>query len=304
MKDLISMRDLGKEDILKFMELADAIETGKVKPDLRGKLMAALFFEPSTRTHLSFETAMKRLGGEVISMTGTANTSVSKGETLADTTKVISQYADIIVMRHPLEGAARYVAEVVDIPVVNAGDGANQHPTQSLLDVYTIMKTQNRLENLDICLVGDLKYGRTVHSLVYALSFFNPRFYFVSPENLRMPEHFLSDFEKRGIRYSEHNNIEEVVGKVDILYMTRIQRERFADLHEYEKVKNLYILNAAMLTNVKDNLKVLHPLPRVNEITTDVDTTKYAHYFEQTKNGVYVRQAILTSLLGGLQWKN
>jgi aspartate carbamoyltransferase catalytic subunit len=301
MQDLISMRDLGKDDILKFMEIATAIEKGDMKPDMKGKLMAALFFEPSTRTHLSFETAMKRLGGEVISMSGTANTSVSKGETLADTTKVISQYADIIVMRHPLEGAARYVAEHVDIPVINAGDGANQHPTQSLLDVYTILKTQGKLENLNICLVGDLKYGRTVHSLVYALSFFNPRFYFVSPENLRMPEHFLKDFEKLGIKYSEHLTIEEIIGEVDILYMTRIQRERFADMHEYEKVKNLYILNANMLQNVKDNLKVLHPLPRVNEISTDVDSTKYAHYFQQTKNGVYIRQAILTLLLGGVQ---
>lgn len=298
MQDLISMRDLGKEDILKFMEIAKGIESKEIRPNLQGRLMAALFFEPSTRTHLSFETAMKRLGGEVISMSGTSNNSVSKGETLADTTMVISQYADIIVMRHFLEGAARYVADHVDIPVVNAGDGSNQHPTQSLLDVYSILKTQGRIDNLNIGLVGDLKYGRTVHSLVYAMSFFNPTFYFVSPDSLKMPDHFKEEFKNIGIKFSEHSNIEDIADKVDILYMTRIQKERFPDAQEYEKVKNVYILNKNMLEGVKENMKILHPLPRVNEITTDVDPSIHAYYFNQAKNGVFARQAILSLLLG------
>jgi aspartate carbamoyltransferase catalytic subunit len=261
-------------------------------------VMAAVFYEASTRTRMSFESAMKRLGGEVIGMVGTSGTSVEKGETLADTAKIIARYSDIIVMRHPLEGAARYVSEQVNIPVVNAGDGANQHPTQSLLDLYTILKAQGSLEGLKLALVGDLKYGRTVHSLAYALAPFNPEFHFVSPKSLAMPSHILNDLKNRNIQFKETTKLDKIVNDIDIMYVTRIQRERFPDYEEYEKVKNAYIITADLLKNAKDNMKVMHPLPRVNEITTDVDSTKYAYYFDQAENGVYMRQAILATLLG------
>ncbi|MGD9486699.1 MAG: aspartate carbamoyltransferase [Calditrichaceae bacterium] len=299
MRNLISMRDLSKSEILDLIELAGRIESGKIRPDLSGKVMASLFYESSTRTQLSFDTAMKRLRGEVISMIGTKGTSVEKGESLADTVKIINQYADIIVMRHFIEGSARYITEHVTIPVVNAGDGANQHPTQSLLDMYSIKKTQKKLDNLKIALLGDLKYGRTVHSLVYALSDFKPEFYFISPPSLAMPAYIKKDLSDKKIVYHEGQAIEDVINPLDILYVTRIQRERFADPEEYEKVKNTYILKSAMLAKVKENLKILHPLPRVNEISVDVDTTPYAYYFQQAKNGVFMRQAILTKLLGG-----
>ncbi len=297
MEHLISMRDLDTKRIDALIRRAADIESGREKPDLSAYVMAALFFEPSTRTQLSFDTAMKRLGGKVITISGTKGTSVEKGESLADTVKIINQYADIIVVRHYNEGAARYISEQVDIPVINAGDGANQHPTQSLLDLYSIRKTQGALNELNIALVGDLKYGRTVHSLVYALSGYNPRFYFVSPEALAMPAYILDDLDKMGMRYTIHSKLEDIIPDLDIMYVTRIQRERFADPEEYEKVKNAFILRAAQLTAVKENFRILHPLPRVNEIHTDVDALPGAYYFQQAGNGVYMRQAILTTLL-------
>ncbi len=298
MKHLISMRDLDADQTLQLLKLAASLEKDPSQIDLSRRVMAAVFYEASTRTRMSFESAMKRLGGEVIGMVGTSGTSVEKGETLADTAKILARYSDIIVIRHPLEGAARYVSEQVDIPVVNAGDGANQHPTQSLLDLYTILKSQGTLESLKLALVGDLKYGRTVHSLAYALAPFKPTFYFVSPKSLRMPAHILSDLTHKGVSFKEKTTIENIIPEIDIMYVTRIQRERFPDREEYEKVKNAYIITAKLLRKAKDNLKVLHPLPRVNEITTDVDTTKYAYYFDQAENGVYMRQAILATLLG------
>ncbi len=285
MKHLISMRDLKNQEIMHLIEVAHKIEKKEIVPNLNGKVLASLFYEPSTRTQLSFETAMKRLSGEVITMSGTKGTSVEKGESLSDTVKIINQYADIIVARHPNEGAVRYISEQVDIPVVNAGDGANQHPTQSMLDIYSIDKTQGTIADLKIALVGDLKYGRTVHSLVYALSGFNPDFYFISPESLALPDYILDDLEK-------------IIDQLDIMYVTRIQRERFVDPQDYERVKNAFILRASMLQNVKNNFKILHPLPRVNEIHTDVDKLPCAYYFQQAKNGVYMRQAILATLLG------
>lgn len=293
------MRDLDRDQILHFMDIAAQIEQGDLIPDMKHKLAALLFFEPSTRTHFSFATAMKKLGGQTITMRGTASTSVQKGETFADTLKTVAQYADIIVMRTAVEGSARYASEVVDIPVVNAGDGANQHPTQALLDLYSIMKTQGTLENLTIGVVGDLKFGRTVHSLVQAMSDFTPRFYFISPSHLRMPSYILEDLKAKKVWYKEISDAEEHINDLDIMYVTRIQKERFTDPEEYEKVKNAYIITRDMLSGVKDNFRLMHPLPRVNEISTDIDSTEYAYYFQQAKNGVYMRQAILTLLLGG-----
>ncbi|MCF7824896.1 MAG: aspartate carbamoyltransferase [Candidatus Marinimicrobia bacterium] len=298
MKNLISIRDLNADEILQLLALAESLEKNPAQISLTRRVMAAIFYEASTRTRMSFESAMKRLGGEVIGMVGTSGTSVEKGETLADTTRILARYSDIIVIRHPLEGAAKYVSEQVNIPVVNAGDGANQHPSQSLLDLYTIKKAQGKLENLKLALIGDLKYGRTVHSLAYALAPFEPEFYFVSPKSLRMPSHILNDLSNMKVKFQEKEKLGKIVNEVDIMYVTRIQRERFPDREEYEKVKNAYIISADLLENAKDNMKVMHPLPRVNEITTDVDDTKYAYYFDQAENGVYMRQAILATLLG------
>ena len=301
MKHLISMRNLDIEVINELLERAADIEKGILKPDMNGKVMGALFFEPSTRTQLSFETAMKRLGGEVITMAGTKGTSVEKGETLADTVKIINQYTDIIVMRHPLEGAAKYVSEQVDIPVVNAGDGANQHPTQAMLDLYSVYKTQKSMKNLKICILGDLRYGRTAHSLVFAMGQFNPEFYFVAPDILKMPNYILKDLESNGIKYQESEQLENIINDLDILYVTRIQKERFTDPEEYEKVKSSYVISAELLKNVPENFKILHPLPRVDEIAVEVDELDCAYYFQQAKNGVFMRQAIISKLLGGEQ---
>jgi aspartate carbamoyltransferase catalytic subunit len=298
MENLISMRDLDKKHILSLIETAEKIEKKEIVPDLKGRVMASLFFEPSTRTQLSFDTAMKRLGGEVISMSGTKGTSVEKGETLSDTVKIVNQYSDIIVVRHPAEGAPRYISEQVTIPVVNAGDGSNQHPSQSLLDLYSINRTQGTLNDLTIALVGDLKYGRTVHSLVYALSTFKPKFYFISPKVLEMPKYITEDLSKMGIAFEIAEQLEDIVNELDIMYVTRIQKERFADPADYERVKNAYIIRAKQLQNVKETFKILHPLPRVNEIHVDVDKLPAAYYFEQAGNGVFIRQSILSTLLG------
>lgn len=297
-KSLVSINDFNKEEILRIIELAADFEANPNQPLLRDKVIASLFFEPSTRTRLSFETAINRLGGRVIGFSDANATSTTKGETLKDTIIMVSNYADLIVMRHPLEGAARYASEQSRVPIVNAGDGANQHPSQTLLDMFSISKTQGTLQNLKIAMVGDLKYGRTVHSLLMAMSYFNPTFYFIAPEELKMPAEYKSFLDEKGINYEEHTDMAQIIKEVDILYMTRVQRERFADLMEYEKVKNTYVLNNTMLEGTKDNLRILHPLPRVNEISTDVDSNPKAYYFQQAENGVYTRMAIIASILG------
>ena len=297
-KDLISITDYSKEDYLHILKLAADFEENPNQKLLEGKVVASLFFEPSTRTRLSFETAINRLGGRIIGFSDAGSSSVSKGETLHDTTRMVSNYVDLIVMRHPLEGSSRYAAEVADVPVINAGDGANQHPTQTLLDMYSILKTQGTLDNINIFLIGDLKYGRTVHSLLMAMSQFeNPIFNFIAPDELAMPEEYKLFLKEKGIRYFEHSEINENINHADIIYMTRVQKERFMDPIEYEKVKNVYILRNSMLANTKPNMRILHPLPRVNEIHPDVDSNEKAYYFEQARNGVYTRQAIIAHIL-------
>lgn len=297
-KDLISITDYTKEEYLRIMELAADFEQNPNQKLLEGKVVATLFFEPSTRTRLSFETAINRLGGRIIGFSDAGSSSVSKGESLHDTIRMVSNYADLIVMRHPLEGSARYAAQVSKVPVINAGDGANQHPTQTLLDMYSILKTQGRLENLNIFMVGDLKYGRTVHSLLQAISHFdNPIFNFIAPEELQMPQEYKIFLREKGIRYFEHREFNEIISEADIVYMTRVQKERFSDPMEYEQVKNVYILRNEMLKNTKPTMKILHPLPRVNEIHTDVDQNDKAYYFDQARNGVFAREAIIAHTL-------
>lgn len=297
-KSLISIRDFTKEEILHVLETAKEFEQNPVQDFLTGKVIASLFFEPSTRTRLSFETAINRLGARVIGFSDASNTSQSKGETLKDTIKMVNNYVDMIIMRHPLEGSSRYASEVADVPVVNAGDGANQHPSQTLLDLYSILQTQGTLDGLTINMVGDLKYGRTTHSLLQAMSRFNTRFIFTAPEELKMPKEYKEYLDSKGIEYIETTSLEEHLDNCDILYMTRVQQERFTDPMEYERVKDCYSLDASMLSNVKKNMKILHPLPRVNEIAQDVDETPYAYYFKQAENGLYVRMAIISYLLG------
>ncbi len=297
-KSLISINDYSKEDYLKILDLAAKFEANPVQKILDGKVVATLFFEPSTRTRLSFESAISKLGGKIIGFTDAASSSVKKGESLKDTIMTVANYSDLIVMRHPVEGSARYASEVSKVPVVNAGDGANQHPTQTLLDLYSILKTQGTLENLNIFMVGDLKYGRTVHSLLIAMSHFNPTFNFISPEFLKIPDEYKLFLNEKGIKYYEHSDFTEYIDEADIVYMTRVQKERFSDPIEYEKVKNVYILRNNMLENTKDNLRILHPLPRVTEINEDVDSNPKAYYFQQAENGVYARQAIIASILG------
>ena len=266
---------------------------------LKGKVVATLFFEPSTRTQLSFQTAANRLGARVIGFSDAKTSSTTKGETLKDTILMVSNYADIIAMRHYIEGAAQYASEIAPIPIVNAGDGAHMHPSQCLLDLYSIYKTQGTLDNLNIYLVGDLKYGRTVHSLITAMRHFNPTFNFVAPKELAMPSEYKLYCKAHNINYQEHTAFnEKVIADADIIYMTRVQKERFSDLMEYERVKNVYILKNDMLSNVKDNLRILHPLPRVNEIAYDVDDNPHAYYIQQAQNGLYAREAIFCYCLG------
>lgn len=297
-KSLVSISDIGREEILSLLESARRFEQNPNRRLLDGRVVATLFFEPSTRTRLSFETAVNRLGGRVIGFSDASTTSSSKGETLKDTIKMVSNYVDLIIMRHYLEGAARYASEVTDVPVINAGDGANQHPSQTMLDLYSIYKTQGSLENLVITMVGDLKYGRTVHSLLMAMRWFNPTFRFVACEELGMPKEYKDFCDREGIRYTEHRDFSpEVINTSDIIYMTRVQRERFADIMEYERVKDLYNLNASMIGDAKENMRILHPLPRVNEIAQDVDDNPHAYYFEQARNGLYARQALICRAL-------
>ena len=297
-KSLISISDFTKEEMLHILDVAGEFEKNKSQNFLHDKVIACLFFEPSTRTRLSFETASNRLGARVIGFSDVANTSVSKGETLKDTIKMVSNYVDLIVMRHPLEGAARYASEVASVPVINAGDGANQHPTQTMLDMYTIKQTQGHLENMNINMVGDLKYGRTVHSLIQAMSYFSPRFVFTAPPELKMPQEYKDFLTSKKIPFTETEDLMEHINDTDILYMTRVQQERFTDPMEYEKVKNCFRLTASMLGGCKKNMKILHPLPRVGEITQDVDDTPFAYYFRQAGNGMFVRMAIIAYLLG------
>jgi len=297
-KSLVSITDYSKDDILRILDTAEEFEANQRQNILNGYVIASLFFEPSTRTRLSFESAVQYLGGSIIGFASADTSSVKKGETLKDTILTVSNYSDLIVMRNPMDGSARYASEVSPVPIINAGDGANQHPTQCLLDLYSIRKTQGTLDNIDIAMVGDLKYGRTVHSLVQALSLFGARFHFVSPESLKMPSSVKTWVKNAGLEYHQYTELTDVIPLADILYMTRIQGERFPDPLEYEKVKNSYILENAMLHNSKENMRVLHPLPRVNEITEDVDENPKAYYFQQAQNGVYVRQALIATILG------
>ena len=297
--DFVTIANLTKEKILYMIELAQEFERYPNRELLKGKVVATLFFEPSTRTRLSFETAANRLGARVIGFADPKITSGTKGETLKDTILMVSNYADVIVMRHYIEGAAQYASEVAPVPIVNAGDGAHQHPSQCMLDLYSIYKTQGTLENLNIYLVGDLKYGRTVHSLLMAMRHFNPTFHFVAPKELSMPSEYKIYCKEHGIKFQEHTAFnEKIIADADILYMTRVQKERFSDLMEYERVKNIYILHNDMLASAKPNMKILHPLPRVNEIAYDVDTNPHAYYIQQAGNGLFARQAIFCDVLG------
>ena len=297
-KSLVSINDYDKEKYIEILDLAEEFEKNPRQKILENHVIASLFFEPSTRTRLSFESAINQLGGKIVGFTDASSSSVKKGESLVDTIKTVANYSDLIVIRHPVDGSARLASEVSSVPIINAGDGANQHPTQCLLDLYSIRKTQSTLNNLNIALVGDLKYGRTVHSLVIALANFNCTYHLVSPDELKLPSSVKRHIKEKNLTYYQYTNLSEAIPKADIIYMTRIQRERFADPLEYEKVKNSYVLKNDMLENSKDNLKILHPLPRVNEISEDVDSNPKAYYFQQALNGVYVRQALLSSILG------
>lgn len=297
-RSLVSINDYTKEQQLHLLDVAEDFEKNPRQRLLENYVVATLFFEPSTRTRLSFESAVSYLGGKIIGFSDTSSTSVQKGESLRDTIKTIANYSDVIVMRHPKEGSARFASEVSHVPIINAGDGANQHPTQCLLDLYSIRKTQGTLKNLNVAFVGDLKYGRTVHSLVQALCQFDCSFHLVSPVELKLPSSVKISIKEKKLEYFQYTELDEVIPKVDILYMTRIQKERFSDPMEYEKIKNSYVLRNDMLQKTKSNLKIMHPLPRVNEIDEDVDDNKRAYYFQQALNGVYVRQALLTSILG------
>lgn len=297
--DFVTIADLSKEKILYLINMAKEFEMHPNREILKGKVVATLFFEPSTRTRLSFETAANRLGAKVIGFSDAKVTSATKGETLKDTILMVSNYADVIAMRHYIEGAAQYASEIAPIPIINAGDGAHQHPSQCMLDLYSIYKTQGTLENLNIYLVGDLKYGRTVHSLIMAMRHFNPTFHFIAPKELAMPDEYKLYCKQHGIKFVEHTDFnDDIIAGADILYMTRVQKERFSDLMEYERVKNVYILRNDMLGKARENMKIMHPLPRVNEIAYDVDENPHAYYIQQAQNGLYAREAIICDVLG------
>jgi len=299
-RDIIAIGDFAKEELLHVLEHTRQIKKMAPGKLLEGCILGSCFFEPSTRTRLSFEAAMHRLGGSVIGFSDGQWTSAKKGESLWDSMKMLEHYADVIVLRHPLEGSAQRAAEAVEIPVINAGDGSNQHPTQTFLDLFTILECQGSLDNLSIAMAGDLKNGRTVHSLAQALTFFNPRLYLVSPTILEMPKEICDELREKRIKFSFHKSLEEIMDKIDILYMTRIQEERFSHKFEYEQVKNAFILKTDQLQSVKKNLKILHPLPRVNEIAGEVDQSPHAYYFQQAQNGLFARQALLGLVLGKL----
>ena len=296
--NFVTIADLSKEKIMYLLEMAQEFEKHPNRELLKGKVVATLFFEPSTRTQLSFQTAANRLGARVIGFSDAKTSSTTKGETLKDTILMVSNYADVITMRHFIEGAAQYASEVAPVPIVNAGDGAHMHPSQCLLDLYSIFKTQGTLENLNIYLVGDLKYGRTVHSLITAMRHFNPTFHFIAPKELAMPEEYKLYCKEHNIKYVEHEDFnEDVIADADILYMTRVQKERFFNEEDYVRLKNFYILTKAKMELAKEDMLVLHPLPRVNEISVEVDDDPRAAYFKQAQYGVYVRMALILTLL-------
>tara|TARA_B100000586_G_scaffold263097_1_gene232100 strand:+ start:1422 stop:2330 length:909 start_codon:yes stop_codon:yes gene_type:complete len=299
MKHIVSIEDLDNKrimDILKRAKQLVPVAQGKKKSKtLDGKILATCFFEPSTRTRLSFESAMQRLGGTCIGFADPSATSHLKGETLSDTIKMVAGYSDVIVLRHPHEGAAKLASEASEVPVINGGDGAGQHPTQTLLDLFTIKEEIGKLEGLNVGMLGDLRYGRTVHSLSQALDCFKTKFFFISPKSLKMPEHVTDELEND---WSTHENLDNVLGKLDVLYVTRIQKERFPDIEDYKKVAGAYRINTELLQHAKSKMRILHPLPRVDEISPDVDETKHAAYFRQAFNGVPVRMALLEQLIG------
>lgn len=295
-RDVISIGDLSRTDLEFIVNRSAELKQSGPLPLLKDRLIASCFFEASTRTRLSFETAVQRLGGTLIGFSDSGNTSAKKGETLSDSIQMIASYADAIIMRHPQEGSARLAAEVASVPVINGGDGANQHPTQTLLDLVSIAECQGRLEGLSVALVGDLKYGRTVHSLAQALGHFNPTFYFVSPDALAMPTYIEDNLTAMGIRFNRVESLEEVITMVDVLYMTRVQKERL-DPTEYTHIASQFVLKADMLSRARANLRVMHPLPRVDEIHPSVDRTPFAYYFQQAENGVYARQALLSGIM-------
>ncbi|KHO46062.1 MAG: aspartate carbamoyltransferase catalytic subunit [archaeon GW2011_AR3] len=297
-RDIISIDSLSKEDILHILEVAHGLETKPRPTLLNGMILASVFIEPSTRTRLSFESAMYRLGGKVLGFGDASLTSMTKGESLADTARITSTYCDVIAVRHPTPGTAQIFADNADVPVINAGDGPNQHPTQTLLDMYTIKKAKGKLDNLTVGFLGDLKYGRTVHSLVTALSHFKPRFYFVSPRSLAMPPEQIKTLDSQGIEYHETDDFYGTLKHFDILYDTRIQKERFLDPAEYEKHKGVYVVDKRIIEFAKKDMKILHPLPRVDELSPELDDTPYALYFQQARNGIPVRQALLALVLG------
>jgi len=301
MKDIISMNDMSKEEILEILEIAEKIEKTSEEEKLnflKGKIIATLFFEPSTRTKMSFESAAFRLGAQVLQLPPLELSSVKKGESFSDTIKMVESYSDVIVVRHPNDGAARLASTTSQKPVLNAGDGSNQHPSQTLLDLYTIKDEKGTLNNLSIAFVGDLKYGRTVHSLVKALTHFNPVIYFVAPKILQMPSYLIDDLDKNNIKYEILEDFRDCLDKIDVFYMTRIQKERFPDIEDYEKVKGVYVINKKnILGKCKEDMIILHPLPRVDEISTDLDDTKHALYFKQAKNGIPIRQAMMMKVL-------
>ena len=301
MKDIISMNDMSKEEILEILEIAEKIENSSEEEKLnflKGKIIATLFFEPSTRTKMSFESAAFRLGAQVLQLPPLEQSSVKKGESFSDTIRMVESYSDVIVVRHPNDGAARLASTTSKKPVINAGDGSNQHPSQTLLDLYTIKEEKGTLSNLSIAFVGDLKYGRTVHSLVKALTHFNPTIYFVSPKILQMPTYLIDDLDKNNIKYEILEDFRDCLDKIDVFYMTRIQKESFPDIEDYQKVKGVYVINKEnILGKCKEDMIILHPLPRVDEISTDLDETKHALYFKQAKNGIPVRQAMMMKVL-------
>ncbi len=301
-RDIISIKDFSREEISYIFKIAKSMEPLAAKGSniLKGKILATLFFEPSTRTRLSFESAMHKLGGSTIGFAEAEIASVKKGENLADTIRTVDNYADVIALRHPLEGAARLAAEFSKVPILNGGSGAEEHPTQALLDVYTMNKEKGKIDGLKIAFVGDLRYGRTVHSLAYALSLYNVELYLVSPESLKMRREVLQAIKER-IQVIERTNLEKIIPLVDVLYVTRIQKERFPDPAEYAKVKGSFKLDLQALTDAKKDLTILHPLPRVDEIAPEVDNTPYARYFQQVRNGIVMRMALLALILGAVK---
>ncbi len=303
-RSIISIRDMQKQDLLFISETASRVKQGSFRDCLQGRVLSTLFFEPSTRTRLSFESAMRYMGGDVVGFATADVSSVKKGESLADTIKTVSGYCDVIVIRHPVEGAARLASEVADVPVINAGDGANQHPTQTFLDLFTMRELFSDLSGIKVGFVGDLKYGRTVHSLSYALSLFQTSLWFISPEILRTPDDLVDEIKENGSRIRELEELEDIKEKLDVLYVTRIQKERFGDMQEYEKVAGYYRITEDVIQTLGSNIKIMHPLPRVDEIAPSVDSLDNAIYFRQAHNGIPVRQAVLGLVTGSIQQKN